>query len=242
MINVFGVEDQRSFVAKMTLFRDEVSVYPVSCEELSGGRGDRKWLLEVLAGGARIVQLRDKKSSDRLLLEKAHFFREKTREAGALFLVNDRVDIAMLAGADGVHVGQGDLPCEEIRRLAPNMIIGLSCNTFDDVQALEMQVQQGICPVSYYNVGPIYPTGTKEGLQHFLGPETIGRFTACCPLPWTVMGGIKFSHIEELAACGVRRVAVVTGISQASDIATETSRWRQKITELSRRASVHDVA
>ena len=242
MINLFGVAERQGFTAKMRQFIDEVGVYPVSCEQRSAGRSDRQWLLGVLAGGARIVQLRDKRSSDRQLLEKARFFREKTREAGALFLVNDRLDIALLAGADGIHVGQGDLPAGDIRQLAPDMIIGLSCNSKEEVAALDRQLTDGCCPVSYYNVGPIYPTGTKEGLKEFLGIQSIADFTACCALPWTVMGGIKYDRLQELAACGARRMAVVTGISQADDIEAETARWQERIENLSRGKKSDDVA
>ena len=112
------------YCRRLRQFIDDVTVYPVSCERLSDGRGDMYWLDEVLRGGARIVQLRDKESSDRHLLEKAKYFRRKTLEAGALFLVNDRLDIALLAGADGVHVGQQDLPPEEIAGLGPDLLVG----------------------------------------------------------------------------------------------------------------------
>lgn len=231
MINTLGVENRELYAARMRQFVEDVAVYPVSCQALADGRSDRQWLDAVLAGGARIVQLRDKESKDNVLLEKAYYFREKTREAGALFLLNDRLDIALLADADGMHVGQGDLPPEAIRKLAPDMIIGLSCNSEAQVRALGDLVNQGRSPVSYYNVGPIYRTGTKSGLQTFLGAEAIGDFTAHCALPFTVMGGIKFAHIDELVIAGARRIAVVTAISQADDITAETRRWQKVIKE-----------
>jgi thiamine-phosphate pyrophosphorylase len=213
----------------MRQFIDDVSVYPVTCEQLSGGRSDRQWLDGVLAGGAKIVQLRDKVSKDNVFLEKARYFREKTREAGALFIVNDRLDIALLSDADGMHVGQGDLPPEEIRTLAPNIIIGFSCNTEEHVYDLNLNIRKKISPVSYYNVGPIYRTGTKQGLQSFLGAAAVPAYTVQCDLPFTVMGGIKLSHVDELIAAGATRLAVVTAISQAEDIAQETAVWRERI-------------
>ncbi len=206
-------------------FIEEVTIYPVSCEKLAAGRTDREWLDAVLAGGARIVQLRDKESKDSVLLEKAKYFRKKTREAGALFLVNDRLDIALLSEADGIHVGQKDLPPWEIRKLAPDLLIGLSCNCEDDVKNLAKSVAKQTNLVSYYNVGPLYPTSTKQGLVSFLGPEAIFQFTSLCPLPFTVMGGIKIEHIDELVAYGARRIAVVTAISQAEDVQKETEKW-----------------
>ncbi len=231
MIEVSSIRDNEIYGARMRRFIEQVAVYPVSCEPLASGRSDRQWLDAVLAGGARIVQLRDKESKDSVLLEKARYFREKTREAGALFLVNDRLDVALLADADGIHVGQGDMPPEEIRRLAPEMIIGLSCNSEEDVRVLGARVRNKGGAVSYYNVGPIYATGTKQGLHTFLGAEAIRRFTAHCSLPFTVMGGIKFPYLDELIAAGARRIAVVTAISQAGDMAAETRLWQNTILE-----------
>ncbi len=204
-------------------------MYPVSCERLADGRSDEQWLDGVLHGGARIIQLRDKDSSDRRLLEKAKFFRRKTREAGALFFVNDRLDIALLADADGIHVGQKDIPPGEILKLAPEMIIGISCNSEEQAIRLGEIEKTGDLPVSYYNIGPIYPTGTKEGLSKFLGPEAITRFSSHLSLPFTVMGGIKLKHVPELVETGVRRIALVTALSQAADIAGETGRWVEEI-------------
>ena len=221
---------------RLQQFVQEVTVYPVSCEKLADGRTDQEWLDGVLAGGARIVQLRDKKSTDRELLAKARYFRAKTREAGALFLMNDRLDIALLADADGMHVGQQDLPPEEIRKLAPDFLIGLSCNTLEQTRKLGKDVEAGTCSVSYFNVGPLYPTATKQGLREFVGSQAVGQFTKACPLPFTVMGGIKLSHIQELCSVGVKRIAVVTAISQAIDIAAETAFWIKEISASSRDA------
>lgn len=221
--------DHSLYGRRLRQFVQEVTVYPVSCEKLAAGRTDREWLDGVLAGGARIVQLRDKESSDRELLAKALYFRKKTHETGALFLVNDRLDIALLVDADGIHVGQNDLPPVEIRRLAPDLLIGLSCNTLEQAEKLGKDVETGSCPVSYFNVGPLYSTDTKQGLREFVGPQAVGQFTKVCPLPFTVMGGIKADHINELCSVGVRRIAVVTAISKAPDIANETAYWIKEI-------------
>lgn len=219
----------RLHTKRMEQFVGSVDIYPVSCEELCLGRTDKQWLEAVLAGGTKIVQLRDKHSEDRQLLAKARYFREQTRRAGALFMVNDRVDIAMLADADGLHVGQKDLPAEELRRLVPDMIIGVSCNTEEQARALGRLEQQGELAASYYNIGPIYRTETKEGLSTFIGPEAIGRFSRHCSLPFTVMGGIKIEHIPELVTAGARRIAVVTAISKQEDMIHATRQWREKI-------------
>ena len=225
------------YVKRLRRFIECVDIYPVSCERLADGRSDRQWLDAVLAGGAAVVQLRDKDSEDGKLLEKARYFRRKTREAGALFLVNDRLDIALLSDADGIHLGQDDLPPEAVRKLAPDMIIGLSCNSEEQAMELGRLERQGGCPASYYNIGPLFPTGTKEGLAHFLGPQAIERFSRHCRLPFTVMGGIKAEHIPELVGYGARRIAVVTAISQATDIAAETGHLRNMIADACRKNS-----
>ena len=208
---------------RLHIFRDQVSIYPVSCEKLACGRSDIQWLDAVLQGGARIVQLRDKISDDRTLLEKAKAFRRKTSEANALFIVNNRIDIAILSDADGIHLGNTDLPAQEVRKLAPDMIIGISANTED--QAASAQ-ERG---ASYFNIGPLYPTETKSGLSTFIGPEAIPIYSARSDLPFTVMGGIKLDHVPSLKKLGAQRFAVVTALTKADDIAGETQRWVQAI-------------
>ncbi|RUM47977.1 MAG: thiamine phosphate synthase [Desulfocapsa sp.] len=224
-----GVNNRELYTKRLRQFEEEVGVYPVSCEKLAAGRSDREWLDRVIAGGARIVQLRDKESNDRELLAKAIYFRQKTREADVLFFLNDRLDIALLADADGMHVGQKDLPAGEIRKLAPDILIGHSCNTEEQTKALGSAVDKDESAVSYYNIGPLFKTGTKEGLHHFLGAEGIAAFSCHCSLPFTVMGGIKLQHLDALLTAGAKRIAVVTAISQAEDMAAETAIWQQRI-------------
>jgi thiamine-phosphate pyrophosphorylase len=208
---------------RMEIFINQVDVYPVSCEKLANGRTDLEWLDGVLAGGARIVQLRDKISDDRTLHEKALAFRRKTAAAGALFLVNNRLDIAILAKADGIHVGNSDIPVQAARQLAPAMIIGVSANTMAQAASAEAR------GASYYNIGPIFPTETKAGLSEFIGVAAIRAYSAQSALPFTVMGGIKFNHLPELLAHGARRIAVVTALTRATNIAEETGRWTSAI-------------
>lgn len=208
---------------RLANFIEEVTLYPVSCERLAKGRSDLEWLDAVLAGGARIVQLRDKESDSRGLFEKARIFRQKTSETGALFMVNDRLDIAIASGADGVHLGNSDLPVEEARRIAPELLIGVSCNTEEEAATAASR------GASYFNIGPLFATQTKDGLKSFLGPEAIPAFRARCDLPFTVMGGIKREHIPVLTALGARRLAVVTALTQAEDIALEAREWIREI-------------
>lgn len=211
--------EDASYQEKLNFFRDKVTIYPVSCEPLSNGRSDIEWLEGVLAGGAKIVQLRDKFSEDRAFYQKALVFREKTNEAGALFIVNNRLDIAQLAHADGIHLGNNDLPVEKAREFGPDLIIGVSCNQIEQVATVR---ERG---GSYYNIGPLYETRTKKNLTPFLGSDAIESFSLRSDLPFTVMGGVKRDHIKDIVARGARRIAVVTALTQAKDIAAETRLW-----------------
>ena len=219
--------EHASYQEKVNFFREKVTIYPVSCEPLANGRSDIEWLEGVLAGGAKIVQLRDKYSDDRTFYQKALIFREKTNDAGALFIVNNRLDIALLAHADGVHLGNNDLPVEKAREFGPDLIIGVSCNEKKQVSTVK---ERG---GSYYNIGPIYTTKTKKNLTPFLGSDAIESFSSLCDLPFTVMGGVKRDHIQDLVAKGVRRIAVVTALTQAKDIAAETRLWIEAIDKAS---------
>ena len=204
---------------RLTQFIEQVTLYPVSCEKLACGRTDEEWLEAVLAGGARIVQLRDKISDDCTLFAKAQLFRRKTAAAGALFIVNNRLDIALLAGADGIHLGNSDLPAPAVRQLAPDLLIGVSANTGEQAASAKAR------GASYYNIGPLFRTATKSGLTAFLGDQAIAAYSAESDLPFTVMGGIKLEHVPRLTALGARRIAVVTALTRAADIEQETRRW-----------------
>ena len=218
-------ETGSTYRKKMELFTQQVTIYPVSCEPLADGRSDLQWLDAVLAGGSKIVQLRDKISDDRTILEKAKMFRRRTRAAGALFIVNNRIDIAMLAKADGVHLGNTDIPVEEARRIVPSMIIGVSANTEEQAATVEKR------GASYYNIGPIFATQTKKNIKTFIGSEAIAAYSVHSNLPFTVMGGIKLNHVPELVKLKARRIAVVTALSKAPDIEKETRKWIKAINE-----------
>ncbi len=204
---------------------ETVDIYPVTCERLSGGRSDLDVLEGVIAGGARIIQLREKKLAERDFYRLAERFREITAEAGILLIINDRVDVAMAVGADGIHVGQEDFPIRAAARIAPDLLIGAS--THDLEEALRAQ-EEG---ADYVNIGPIFHTGTKEDAGDFLGPEAIGRIAPELKIPYTVMGGIKESNIGRVLAAGARRVAVITAITEAPDIAEAVRRFRSIIKE-----------
>jgi len=202
---------------------EQVDIYPVTCERLSAGRSNLEVLEGIIRGGARIVQLREKEASKRELYHLAVKFRGMTEQAGILLMINDHLDIALAVGADGVHLGQDDLPLRAARNLAPELIIGASTHSLQE--ALEAQGEGA----DYVNIGPIFPTRTKEGVERFLGPEAIVDIGPKLEVPFTVMGGIAGSNIDEVLARGARRVAMVSAITQAVDIAETVRSLRERI-------------
>jgi thiamine-phosphate pyrophosphorylase len=164
-----------------------------------------------LAGGCDLLQLRDHGASDEALLAAAERFRDACDTHGALFVVNDRPEIALQAGADGVHVGQDDLPVDAVRRLVgPDMFIGLSTHSPDQLDA-------GLASeADYLSVGPIWETPTKQG-RPAAGLGYVRYAAAHATKPWFAIGGIDQHNIDEVVAAGARRAVVVRAIRDADD-------------------------
>lgn len=201
----------------------QVDLYPVTCERLSAGRSNLDLLEAAIRGGAKIIQLREKELATGDLYRMALAFRKITAEAGILLIINDRIDIALAVDADGVHLGQEDLPLLAARRIGPELLIGISTHSREE--ALQAQGEGA----DYVNIGPIFPTRTKEGVTRFLGPEAIPGIAAGLSVPFTVMGGIDGANIEKVLAQGARRVAVVTAVTMADDMARAVAALRETI-------------
>jgi thiamine-phosphate pyrophosphorylase len=201
----------------------QVDLYPVTCERLSAGRSNFDLLEASIRGGAKIIQLREKELTARDLYRMARAFRKVTAEAGVLLIINDRIDIALAVDADGVHLGQEDLPLSAARRIAPELLIGISSHSREE--ALKAQ-EEG---ADYVNIGPIFLTRTKEGVNRFLGPEAIPGIAAGLEIPFTVMGGINGGNIGKVVSQGARRVAVGTAVTMADDMAGAVAALRESI-------------
>lgn len=171
-----------------------------------------KWTIEqAVAGGAQMIQLREKGLTDRQLLERAAEVRQWTRELGVLLILNDRPDLARLVQADGVHVGQDDLPVKEVRRvLGPEALIGVSTHNLEDVSRAILD------GASYLGVGPAFPTRTKK-MDAYPGPDFIRQALAATTLPAFVIGGVNLGTVVQAAALGARRLAVSQAILTAED-------------------------
>ncbi len=203
-------------------------LYVVITEAFCGGRSSEDVLDAVLEAGVTLVQLREKDLSARAYLEKAILFRERTQEAGALLIVNDRVDIALVVGADGVHLGQSDLPIEAARGLSHELILGAS--THNLAQALGAQA----AGADYVNIGPIFPTQTKALATGIVGPGMIDTIAPHLTVPFSCMGGIKRENIDEVLRRGARHPAVVTAVTSAPDARAAAEELRAAIADVAR--------
>ena len=171
---------------------------------------DRLQTLEpALRGGVDIFQLRDKRAADDELLRAAEQARTLCRRFGALFVVNDRPDLAVASGADGVHLGQDDMTIEAARAIVgPDLLIGRSTHSPEQID--------GAAGADYIGVGPVHATPTKLG-RPAVGVDLVGYAAAHAAVPFFAIGGIDEANIGAVVAAGATRAAVVRAVSEAGD-------------------------
>jgi thiamine-phosphate pyrophosphorylase len=164
-----------------------------------------------LAGGAGVVQLREKEMPERRLIELGRRVRAWTREADALYIMNDRADLAVLTDADGVHVGQDELSVKEARRIVgPHRLVGVSTHTIDQARRAVLD------GADYIGVGPVFPSSTKA-FESLAGLEFVGEVAAEISLPWFAIGGINADNVNLVCESGATRIAVSHAILSADD-------------------------
>ena len=188
-------------------------IYVIVDPEATRGRPVVEVARASLEGGARVVQLRDKLRDKGPMLETACELKALCDEFGALFVMNDHADVALVSGAHGLHVGQTDLPVEAARRvLEPNQIVGSSNGTVEEA------VRSSADAVDYIAVGAIYSTTTmgKSG-RRALGPEMVRRVKSAVSQPVVAIGGINETNIAEVVAAGADCACVVSAITFADD-------------------------
>jgi thiamine-phosphate pyrophosphorylase len=173
------------------------------------GRQPEGFLRAVLGAGVDVLQLRDKEASNDELVAAARSFRRCCDETGALLIVNDRPELAVAAGADGVHVGLDDVPVAAARRVVgPERIVGLSTHSSEQLAAA--------LGVDYVAVGPVHATPTKPGRTP-VGLDLVREAAAHAPVPFFAIGGIHAGNAGAVVAAGARRIAVVRAIVDADD-------------------------
>lgn len=194
--------------------KEALKVYVITDSRLSKGRDNCEVVRQAICGGARIIQLREKEGSGRQLVQMGLALRRITRDAGAYFIVNDRVDVAQMVDADGVHLGQSDVPAELARKiLGPEKIVGVSVETCEQARDAER------AGANYVGVGPIFATTTKPDADKPYGVDLISLIKGCTSLPVVAIGGINASNVDLVAKKGADGIAVVSAVVSSDDIA-----------------------
>ncbi|RLB86189.1 MAG: thiamine phosphate synthase [Deltaproteobacteria bacterium] len=178
----------------------------------SGGRDPLEVVEQEIRGGADVIQLREKQMSKRERLEFGLKVRELTRRYGVLFIVNDDVDLAMILDADGVHLGQDDIPIQYARPLIGDKLIGISTHSLEQVK---QAVEAG---ADYIGFGPIFDTTTKQDREQTVGLELLAEVRDICPIPYVAIGGIKRENLSGVIEAGCNRVAIISDILLANDV------------------------
>lgn len=199
------------------------------CDADPGGRGLADVLRAAIAGGVDIVQLRDKQLGDEELVAVANAARALCERLGALLIVNDRPLVARESGADGVHVGQEDMPVEQARELlGPDMLIGLSTHASSEIDAATASTSDGAPLVDYIGVGPVHETPTKLG-RAAVGVELVSYAAAHAAVPFFAIGGLDAENVGDVLAAGATRVVVLRAIADAEDPERAASRLRERL-------------
>lgn len=187
-------------------------VYLVTDRTLCGTRGVAEVVAQAARAGACCVQLREKTTATRRFIEAAEKIRARLVPHKIPLIINDRVDVALAAGADGVHVGQSDMRPETARRLlGPDTIIGLSVETWEDVEAAQR------LDVNYLGISPVYATPTKTDTKEPWGLEGVARIRRFSRHPLVAIGGLDVSNAADVARAGADCIAVVSAICAAPD-------------------------
>jgi len=191
---------------------DKIKLYCFSPGKFLKDRDPVELISAQIRGGTDVIQLREKEMSKRDRLELGLKIRELTRQEGVLFIVNDDVDLALILDADGVHLGQDDIPIRFARPLMKDKIIGVSTHSLNQA---EEAVASG---ADYIGVGPVFETATKEDREDLVGLNLLPKIKDICPIPYVAIGGIGKDNIASLAKAGCHRAAVISDIMLAPDI------------------------
>ena len=187
-------------------------LYPVISSEFCAGRSPLEVFKLAAAGGASVIQVREKNMPDDELLKLVRQCRPVADRYGVLLIVDDRAEVAARAGADGVHIGQDDMSVAEVRAIDPELMIGKSTHNLEELLAAQ---EEG---TDYLNIGPIFATQTKSVSYPAVGVDVLKKLIPSVKIPFSVMGGIKLRHLPELISAGAMRIAMVTEVTQAPDV------------------------
>ncbi len=211
----------------------DLSLYLVAGDDAAGGRDLAAVVGAAVRGGASLVQLRDKTATDAAMIAQARALKDLLVPLGVPLIVNDRLEVALAAGADGLHLGQEDMaPAAARQALGPEAILGVSAGDAAEAKIADPAV------VDYVGVGPVYPTGSKADAGEAIGLEGLRALRALLAPPVVAIGGIQVGNAAEVMACGVQGVAVVSAICAARDPEAAARAFRHRI-DAAGRGRVH---
>lgn len=212
----------------MKFDKKQLLLYAITDRRYLGGRTLEEQVEEALKGGVTMVQLREKDLSDKEFIEEARVLRAICSEYGVPLIINDRVDVALEAGADGVHVGREDESVRLIRkRVGPGFIIGSTAKTLEQAGAAERE------GADYIGVGAMFPSPTKETALG-ISLEDLKNISASVSIPSVAIGGISAENIALLEGGGMSGIAVISAIFAAEDIVKKTKELRKSAERLCR--------
>lgn len=199
-------------------------LYVITGQRFAKGRALIEIVRQALQGGAAIIQLREKEFSAKELMLAGAKIKELCHSYGAKFIVNDRVDVAAALDADGVHLGQDDLPIAFARQiLGGSKIIGISTHSLE--QALQAQADGA----DYIGVGPVFATQSKTDVCAPVGLELVRQVTPVIRIPYVAIGGIKLHNVEQVLEAGAKNIAVISEVVGANDITATARALAEKV-------------
>ncbi|WP_400203695.1 thiamine phosphate synthase [Candidatus Methanomassiliicoccus intestinalis] len=204
----------------------DYSLYVLTDEHLSRGKSHVELARLAAEGGADVIQLRDKHLESRQLYETALEISKICRQHDVLFIVNDRVDIALAAKADGVHVGQGDIPAAVLRKFVPpDFIIGVSAGTAEEALRAEKD------GADYVALSPVFDTSSKDDAGCGRGIEELKKMKQAVSIPVLAIGGINKDNIKKVIAAGADGAAVISAVVSQEDVTAAAASLKRLITE-----------
>ncbi|MBF0493086.1 MAG: thiamine phosphate synthase [Deltaproteobacteria bacterium] len=206
-------------------------LYAICDISFSSHKSQHELAQQLLAGGAKILQLRMKNAKDlNRVREQAQKILEEKKNYNFCFVLNDYVELALELGVDGIHVGENDLPVSEVRKIVgPQMLIGYSSHSIEEAKQAEAE------GADYVALGAIFPTATKGPGRPVQGLEKLKEFVAQISIPKVAIGGITWDNLEGVLNTGVDAIAMITALSKAEDVSKATELYIKKIATLSAR-------
>jgi thiamine-phosphate pyrophosphorylase len=209
----------------------DYSLYLVTDQKLCLGRELIEVVMEAVAGGVSIVQIREKDSDTRDFFQLAMAMKKQLEKTNVPLIINDRVDVAIAVDADGVHVGQTDLPCAVAREMiGPEKILGVSINTFEQIEEVHK------LNINYLSLSPVFPTPTKPDTTPAFGIEGLKKARQMTSRPLMTIGGINKTNLKDIVDAGMDGVAVVSAICSAPSPAIAARELAEIIRQARKRA------